>query len=315
MNISRRHFGAQLTAGATGLMLGACGGSDADTPVSKRAVILVHGSWFGAWCYAPLIPLLAAKGITAVAPDLPGHGVGAKFPASFNTRPLDMAAFGTEVSPLAGITLADYANTITAVIDQLAAAGFGPITLLGHSMGGIPITVAAEANATKLAKLIYLSAFMPVTALPGGAYFGTPQGMEGQITPLLLADFSAVGAVRMDTNSTDAAYAQGIKNAFCADVSDDVAAATRHLMTPDDPASAFGTPTGATAAKWGKIPRAYIGCTQDKAVTPNLQQLFIQEADALTPANKTDFRPFDSSHSPFLSRPQALADLIAALAA
>ncbi len=296
-------------------MLGACSGSNASPPDSKRAIVLIHGSWFGSWCFSPLIPLLAAKGITAIAPDLPGHGLGAQFPASFSVRPLDQAAFATEPSPLANVTLADYAAVVVQAVNGLAAAGFSAITVLGHSMGGIPITVAAEMLPGSIAKLIYLSAFMPVTGLPAGAYFGTPQGMENQLAPLFLADQNTVGALRLDTGSTDALYIAAMKSAFCADVSDTVFPAMRHLMTPDDPAQPFGTPTGATVGRWGSIKRAYIGCTQDNAVTPDLQQLFISEADKMTPQQLTEFHAFASSHSPFVSKPQQLADLIATIAA
>lgn len=316
MNKSRRLFGAQFVAGASGVMLGACGGSDASPPTeTKRAIVLVHGSWFGSWCYAQLIPLLTAKGFTCVAPDLPGHGLDAQFPASFSARPLDPNAFGTEPSPLASVTLANYASTVTQAVNNLAAAGFNAISVLGHSMGGIPITVAGEMLPKTIAKLIYLSAFMPVTANPAGTYFTTPQGMENQLSPLFLADPTVVGALRIDTGSTDTSYIAKMKTAFAADTSDTAFAAVRHLMTPDDPAQPFGVPTGATAANWGSIKRAYIGCSQDNAVTPDLQQLFISEADKLTPANLTDFHAFPSSHSPFVAQPQALADLIATIAA
>lgn len=88
----------------------------------------MHGSWFGAWCSSSLIPFLMAKNITVVAPDLPGHATGARFPASFNQRPLDANAFAVEPSPLAGIGLSQYTATIQQTVDQLIAAGFGPIT-------------------------------------------------------------------------------------------------------------------------------------------------------------------------------------------
>ncbi len=61
--------------------------------------------------------------------------------------------------------------------------------------------------------------------------------------------------------------------------------------------------------------RSYIGCTSDNVIPPALQQLFISEADALTPANKTDYHAFASSHLPFVSQPDALATLIASLVA
>lgn len=277
--------------------------------------MLVHGAWFGAWCWAPLVPPLTAHGLTVVVLDLPGHGTSTQFPESFSARPLDFQAFSTEPSPVAVVGLKDYVDAITASVNGLIAAGYGPITLLGHSMGGIPVTAAAEAMPADIAKLIYLSAYMPVTQLPAGAYLGTPEGMQSKLSPLLLADPNVIGGLRLDSASVDPAYVQALRIAFCADASDVAFAATRHLMAPDDPAQPFGTPTGATAARWGSIKRAYIGCTQDNAITPDLQKIFVSEADQLTPSQLTDFRPFESSHSPFLSKPQQLADLVAELAA
>ncbi len=262
-----------------------------------------------------LVPFLTTKNITVVAPDLPGHAVGARFPASFNQRPLDPTAFSTEPSPLADISLAQYVATIQQTIDELAAAGFGPITLLGHSMAGVPITAAAEQSPGKIAKLIYLSAFMPVTANPVQAYLGLSQNANSQIVPLLMANPNVIGALRFDTNSPDASYIASLKSAFSADSADLDWAAIAHMMQPDDPAQAYGTPTGATAANWGSVKRSYIGCTADNVIPPDLQQLFIAEADTLTPGNKTDYHSFASSHTPFVSQPEALATLLASLIA
>ncbi len=154
MNLSRRRFGSHITGAAVGATLAACGAEGSDAASSKRALVLVHGSWFGAWCFSSLIPLLTAKNITVVAPDLPGHAVGARFPVSFGQRPLDANAFKVEPSPLAGVSLAQYVATIQQTVDELASAGYGPITLLGHRMSGVPITAAAELAPTKIAKLI-----------------------------------------------------------------------------------------------------------------------------------------------------------------
>ena len=300
-------------AGATLVACGAAASSDGNA--SRRAVVLVHGSWFGAWSFASIIPLLTAQNITVVAPDLPGHGLGAQFPVSFGQRPLDPAAFSTEPSPLAGVSLAQYVSAILQCVDDLASAGFGPISVLGHSMGGAPITAAAEQAPGKIAKLIYLSAFMPVTAKPIQAYLTLPQNAKSQVFPLLQADPNTVGALRFDTNSADATYIAALKNAFSADSTALDWAAIAHMMQPDDPAQAYGTPTGATAANWGSVKRAYIGCSADNVIPRDLQQLFISEADALSPSNKTDFHAFAASHTPFVSQPQALATLLASLIA
>lgn len=66
--------------------------------------------------------------------------------------------------------------------------------------------------------------------------------------------------------------------------------------------------------KWGRIPRAFIRCTEDYAIRPALQDRMIRGADALTPGNKTQVASISASHSPFLSMPVALADAITQVA-
>jgi hypothetical protein len=50
------------------------------------------------------------------------------------------------------------------------------------------------------------------------------------------------------------------------------------------------------------------------AIRPALQERFIAEADAFQPAKKTTVHTLAASHSPFMSAPQALADLLHAIA-
>lgn len=313
MDYSRRRFGTRATGAAVGAALAACGteGAPVHPPaVSRPAVLLVHGAWLGAWCFSPLLLALQSLGVNAFAVDLPGHALTARFPRSFLQRPLDAAALSLEGSPLAALTLNDYVEAILTEIDRLSALGFGPITLLGHSMAGIPITAVAENAPTKVAKLIYLSAFMPVTAVPAVGYLGLPENRDSQTGALLMADPTLVGALRLDTGTTDTSYGAALKQMFCGDLDEEGYHAVAHLMQPDDPVAPFATPTGATADHWGRVPRTYIGCTQDKVIPSALQHLFAAEADRLTPANKTDFVPLDSSHTPFFSKPEALATLI-----
>ena len=41
---------------------------------STCSVVLVHGAWHGAWCWDRVVDGLAARGVSAFALDLPGHG-------------------------------------------------------------------------------------------------------------------------------------------------------------------------------------------------------------------------------------------------
>jgi hypothetical protein len=71
--------------------------------------------------------------------------------------------------------------------------------------------------------------------------------------------------------------------------------------------------TGATVGRWGSLPRTYIHCTRDGAIAPALQLRMIADADGMTPRNRCDVVKCDSSHSPFVSRPGELAQLLAHL--
>lgn len=319
MRATRRAFLGQTLAGLGGLLLSACAHNNTRSSSSRRAIILVHGSWHGAWCYSGIIPLLAAKGISGFALDLPGHGLLARFPQVYLQRPSDPSqfreAFSKEPSPLAGITLAHYVDSLTAAIDQLLAAGYGPLTLLGHSMGGVPITAAAERNASKLQKLIYLTAYMPVAGkIALHEDYRDTDSLVAKIFEKSGNDSSKLKVSRFDPRSPDRDFVKLVKDAFYGDVRDDEAEAAVNLLTPDDPLLPLLEPTGATRERWGKIPRSYIRCLQDRALTPKVQDRIIADADTFA-SNATEVRDLNTSHSPFLSRPQELADLIAALAA
>lgn len=98
--------------------------------------LLVHGSWHGAWCWRDVLPLLREMGHDAKAIDLPGHG--------------------DDTTPPSKVTLAAYSDAVIAAMR--------PDTILvGHSMGGYPITAAAEKATQRVAHLVYLAAYVPLS--------------------------------------------------------------------------------------------------------------------------------------------------------
>ncbi|WIV51163.1 alpha/beta fold hydrolase [Marivivens sp. LCG002] len=97
-------------------------------------IILVHGSCHGAWCWRDVIPELEALGHDVTAIDLPSHG--------------------DDTTPVETVTLDLYAEAIVKAIK-------GKAVLVGHSMGGYPITAAAELAPEKVERLIYLCAYVP----------------------------------------------------------------------------------------------------------------------------------------------------------
>lgn len=90
-----------------------------------RTVVLVHGAWHGAWCWAPVLAGLDERGIPAVAVDLPGPDL-----------------YGD-------------ADHVSAVLDGVD----GTALLVGHSYGGAVITHAGTHPAVE--RLVYVAAFAP----------------------------------------------------------------------------------------------------------------------------------------------------------
>jgi len=301
-----------VASGLAGAGLTACGGSVA-AETKKPAFVLVHGSWHNASTYTLVIQQLAQLGHFAVALDLPGHGLDARFPVSWHQRPFNAAAFATEVSPVAATTLADYSARTIAVIDQVRALGYEKVMLVGHSMGGVTITQVGEMVPNKVQKLVYLAAFLPANGASGLAAALLPEGATNQVPPLWLADPAAIGAMRIDFDSPDSAYQAKVKQAFYADVSDDAFSAMGNMLVPDDAAGPTATPITRTAANWGSLERHYIKCLQDNAMPQPLAQKMVDVADQEFPSRKTVMHTMNSSHSPFLSQPQALAQMLASI--
>jgi hypothetical protein len=68
------------------------------------------------------------------------------------------------------------------------------------------------------------------------------------------------------------------------------------------------TPLQLTEKNWGSVPRFYIECTEDKAVTPFIQKVMYTE----TPCRKV--YSMTTSHSPFFSKPKELVEILCAIA-
>ena len=273
----------------------------------ETPVLLLHGYWHGAWCWSEVLARLTAAGRQALAVDMAGHGLRARRPASPTARPFDAAALATEPSP----AQADLDEAAELFIAQAQALGGGaPVTAVAHSMGGNVLTRAVQEAPGLFAHAVYVTAFMPASGVPAGAYIFSPENEGDLAGASLVADPAVIGGLRLDTTSRDPAYRQQLREAFFGDVPVHVADAAIGLLTPDAPAGIAAGATTLTADNWGSVPRTYVVCTKDRALQPAMQRKFIELADAAFPANRTAVHTLDSSHSPFLSMPDRLADII-----
>jgi pimeloyl-ACP methyl ester carboxylesterase len=275
----------------------------------RGPILLVHGFFHGAWSWGDVPLELAARGVASVAVDMPGHGLQAQRPVSSTARPFDPEAISSEPSPIKDV---DLEVAATALIEQVRRVGRGSaVTVVAHSMSGPVLTLAAEREPGLFAHLVYLAAYMPASDTPCIAYLETPEAEGQRFTELLVADPMAVGALRIDPD--DDTGRDAARTAFYGDVPPETAQAAIALLGTDAPtAMAVGTTT-LTGGGWGSVPRSYLLCRQDQTVPPALQRLFISQADAAFPDTKTRVIELDSSHSPFLSMPGELADVLAEL--
>ena len=273
---------------------------------SRAPIVLVHGSWHGSWCWSAVEPLLARAGRSPFAVDVEGHGLDPELPASALARPFDAAAFATERSPHADVTLA---SATARLVAQIEAVG-RPVVLVGHSLMGQLVTAAAQAAPQLVERLVYICAFMPGSDVPAAAYVQSPENEGELLGPLVVADPLEVGAVRLDVRSPDAAYRAGLREALYADVPAAEADGVIRLLSTDLPLGIPGGATEVTAEAWGSIPRTYVRCAADFAIRPALQSRFIAEADASFPEQPTNVVELDASHSPFLSQPGRVAHAI-----
>lgn len=230
--------------------------------------LLIHGACHGGWCWSKVVSLLEARKHKVLAPDLPGHG--------------------NDNTPTAAVTLKSYPGRIC----EIAGAQPEPVILAGHSMGGVAITQAGENCPKQIRALVYLCAFLPRNG--DTLMTWASQDRESMVNPTTV-DPRPDGALDFKTE-----YAREAFYGNCSD--EDVAFAQTRLVAQSG--APFGTPVETTAARWGQIPRYYIECLRDRALTLTLQR----EMQKHSPCQQTF--SIDTDHSPFLSTPEKLADIL-----
>jgi pimeloyl-ACP methyl ester carboxylesterase len=277
--------------------------------------VLIHGAWHAGSCWGRVAAVMSDAGHNVITLDLPGHGLnGVRFPRSYKVRPLDGAAFGIEASPLKGINAATFRDYVVDVVDRTASSTGGKVILVGHSLGGVTCTSVAEAIPAKIKHVCYVTAAVPINKSTA-SYVRPDFGFgDSLVTQTPLAPPPAVGAWRIDPNSTNTAYRQVLKDTFYADLSEEDFRAMGNLLSPDEPYQTFEDVIAVTAARWGSVKRTFVKCLNDRALRPATQQGWIDEADAFAPANKFTVVELAASHSPFLSKPKELAQILMTLA-
>jgi pimeloyl-ACP methyl ester carboxylesterase len=226
-------------------------------------IILVHGSYHGAWCWDLLTPELERRGHRVLAVDLPIS------------------------DPTAGAEA--YADVVVDAISSTSEPA-----VVGHSMAGLVIPLVAERRPVR--QLVFLAGFLP---LPGVSATQQRAGepIDGPIPPTT-AEWVSLG---------DDVWTVGPNTAtelFFHDAPPDVAAWAAAKLRPQA-YRVMNEPS--PLAAWPSVKADYIVCRDDRALNPAWGRSAARERLGV------DAVELDGSHSPFLTRPAELAELLDSL--
>jgi pimeloyl-ACP methyl ester carboxylesterase len=177
-----------------------------------------------------------------------------------------------------------------AAVRSVMDGGHEDVTVLGHSFGGAVISAAAAEGGTPYGmttSLIFLTAFMTA--------------------PEQVVDFSgAPGIAEIQlgevTASVDPSAARSVFYNRCSMPDADWATAQLRTM----PTSVLIAPPPPFPA-WQVLPTTYIVCTDDRILSPSAQEQMAENADSTI--------RIESDHSPFLSCPEKLAEVLSKILA
>jgi pimeloyl-ACP methyl ester carboxylesterase len=221
-------------------------------------IVLVHGAFHGAWCWAPLQAELDRLGIPSYAIDLPGHGA--------STAPLE--------------NLHGDADAVAALLERLARDGDGDVVLVGHSYGGAVIGQAGLAG--RVRRLVFLAALV----LEEGE-------CASEVVMRQPAEDSGVGRVmRRDRDGVLVPLPEAAGDVFYNTCAPALTAAASARLCPQRAAS---LKQPATLAAWRNRPSTYIRCGQDRASSPALQDAMAARCGADVLRIDTDHSPFFSA--------------------
>lgn len=220
--------------------------------------LAIHGNWFGGWYWDDVAERIEHRGYpTAVVDRLP--------------------SVGADPSNLGDLT-ADAAH-LRRHIDAID----GPVTLVGHSSGGMVMTEVADHPAVRHS--VYVTAFWPEA---GQALLDLIGG--GPLPDWMAARDDGTVQISDDLEAVRQALFAELDRNRAADVH-------RRLML----SSAASMATPSTAPDRGH-PTTYVICEHDQAIPPAAQEAMAAKADHVI--------RLATSHCPMLVMPRELASLV-----
>ena len=222
--------------------------------------LLAHGAWAAAWAWKKMPPLMSARGHRFITPTYTGLGEREHL-----SRP-DI----------------DLDTHIQDVLNVIKYEGLNGIILIGHSYGGMVATGVADRAGDRIARLIYLDAFVP---RDGQCLFDLVSA-ENRERSIRRAESEGEGwrlppnPMPADTPEEDRRWAEPLR-------------LPQPILTVQQPLRLRQDPL--------PMPISYIYCTRD-----NTFERFALRARQ----EGWDYHELDSSHNPHITMPEQLAALL-----
>lgn len=201
---------------------------------------------------------------------------------------VELPGHGADATPAHLLSLDVYRDKVADAISKVNEK----VILVGHSMGGMVITSVAEKIPSNIKKLVYIGAFLPANgqALAELAF----SDHDSQLGPLLI---ESPDHLTLDVKRDSLTYLF---------INDGSAAAKQSVLDNyrAEPAIPFGNKVSLTNENFGSVDKVYIKTLQDIVISPSLQDRMIAAAGI------TKLYEVSTSHSPFLSQPQAVSAIL-----
>jgi pimeloyl-ACP methyl ester carboxylesterase len=205
---------------------------------------------------------------------------------------VDLPGHGEDAGPLAD--LHGDARRVREALDDI----HDPVVLVGHSYGGVVITEAGVHPS--VANLVYIASF-PLdhneSTSSAAVHEANAAGLDHSNRP------DAMAYIHVAEDGTSTVDPEGARLLFYNDCPDDVSSWAVRRLGPHNMQALSQVPR---EIAWRKRPSIYALCTQDNIVHPELQRILAHRTD--------DVVEWTTGHSPFLSQPDLVADLLFAAA-
>ena len=201
---------------------------------------------------------------------------------------VELPGHGSDNTPTHTLSLDVYRDK---VIDAINTTD-GKVILVGHSMAGMVISNVAEKVPSKINKLVFIGAFLPESGQSLGDLAQLDAGSQlgaslVQSADQLTFDIKSENLVHLFINDGSQAAKDLVVNNY-----------------RPEPAIPLGNKITLTAQNFGSVQKIYIKTLQDIVISPGFQDQMISKAGI------SKVYEVNTSHSPFLSKPNAISDLL-----